>query len=62
VGKNIGMTLLVIAVVLLIVAAIAASMGAFDRPARRVVRHVPVAPTRTVVEERTVVTDTTLNP
>lgn len=56
------MTLLVIIVVLLVVGAIAAAMGAFDRPARRVVRQVPVeptrvAPTRTVTTERTVVSD-----
>ncbi len=56
------MELIVVAVVIMIVAAIAASMGAFNRPGRRVVRQVPVAPTRTVVEERTVVTDSTLEP
>lgn len=56
------MTLLVIVVVLLIVGAIAATLGTFDRPRRRVVRQVEVAPTRTVVEERTIVTDSTINP
>jgi hypothetical protein len=59
------MTLLVIIVVLLVVGAIAASMGAFDGPRRRrVVREVPVettrvVPTRTVTTERTVVSDDT---
>jgi hypothetical protein len=58
------MTLLVIVVVLLIVGAIAASMGAFDSPRRRVVRRAPVettrvVPTRTVTTERTVVSDDT---
>lgn len=61
-GNNLGMTLLVIVVVLLIVGAIAATLGTFDRPRRRVVRQVEVAPTRTVVEERTIVTDSTINP
>ena len=56
------MTLLVIIVVLLVVGAVAAALGTFDRPSRRVVRQVPiettrVVPTRTVTTERTVVTD-----
>ncbi len=58
------MELLVIIVVLLVVGAIAAAMGAFDGPRRRVVRRAPVettqvVPTRTVTTERTVVSDDT---